>query len=244
MKQYVWIIAIGIFWSPAFGADEQRTEGSAPPAKAPARTPDDLLLDGLDNRLLEELESPSAKPKDADGEADPDADVLDQLGWGTDVGDQSTDPFMMIGRQMRMAERRIGSRDASSTTQRIQRQIVEDIERLIEQMNQQAAEQQSASSRRQASRPDEQPDPDSKAGSGEHPGTSKPAQESETQVRQRESSEARLTAMMETMQQVWGHLPARVREQMQSGMAEEFLPQYERLIEHYYQRLAEQPALR
>lgn len=244
MKQYVWIIAIGIFWSAVVVAEEERTRGSAPPAKAPARALDDLLLDGLDNGLLEGLESPLAKPKPADKPADPDADVLDQLGRGTDVGEESTDPFMMIGRQMRMAERLIGSRDASSTTQRIQRQIVEDIERLIEQMNQQAAEQQNASSQLQAGRPDEQPEPGSKAGSGEHPGTSKPSQESETQVRQREASDARLASMMETLQQVWGHLPPRVREQMQSGMAEEFLPQYERLIEHYYQRLAEQPAMR
>jgi len=31
---------------------------------------------------------------------------------------------------------------------------------------------------------------------------------------------------------------------MQSGMAEEFLPKYERLIEQYYQRLAEERGTR
>jgi hypothetical protein len=104
-------------------------------------------------------------------------------------------------------------------------------------------ERSSASSRQSASA-DKQAKPGSKAGSGEHPGTSKPARDSETQVGQRDSSDARLAQMMETLKQVWGHLPARVREQMQSGMAEEFLPKYERLIEQYYQRLAEERAMR
>lgn len=244
MKQHAWIIAFGMFWSVCVAAGDETSGGSDPPAKAPVRGLDDLLLDGLDDGLLQGLESPKTKPKPGDPAADPDMDSLGTRGWGTDVGEESEDPLMMIGRQMRIAQRLIGGRDASATTQRIQRQIVEDIERLIEQLNQQAAQQQSASSQLQASRPDESPDPDSMAGSGEHPGTSAPAQESDTQVRKPVASDARLASMMETLQQVWGHLPPRIREQMQSGMAEEFLPQYERLIEHYYQRLAEQPAMR
>jgi hypothetical protein len=52
--------------------------------------------------------------------------------------------------------------------------------------------------------------------------------------------QARLARMRQTLDQIWGHLPARIRDQMQSGMAEEFLPQYEQLIEQYYQRLAEE----
>jgi hypothetical protein len=42
------------------------------------------------------------------------------------------------------------------------------------------------------------------------------------------------------LKRVWGHLPPRLREQLSSGMAEEFLPKYEKLIEEYYQRLVEE----
>jgi hypothetical protein len=42
------------------------------------------------------------------------------------------------------------------------------------------------------------------------------------------------------LRQVWGHLPPKIRDQMQSGLIEEFLPKYERLIEEYYSRLAEE----
>ena len=45
--------------------------------------------------------------------------------------------------------------------------------------------------------------------------------------------------MNQMMKRVWGHLPARNREQMQSSISEEFLPKYERLIGQYYSRLAE-----
>jgi hypothetical protein len=204
---------------------------------------DDLLLDDLKNPLLEGLDLPAAKPMAEPAGAGADSPPLDQVGRGEDLGAESSDPFLVIGRQMRTAEELIGRRDASTVTRRIQQQIVEDIERLIEQMNKQCAGAQGASSH-QSANADKQAKPGGKAGSGEHPGTSKPARDSETQVGQRDSSDARLTQMMETLTQVWGHLPARVREQMQSGMAEEFLPKYEQLIEQYYRRLADERAMR
>ena len=47
--------------------------------------------------------------------------------------------------------------------------------------------------------------------------------------------------MKEVLRRFWGHLPEKIRDQMQSSMSEEFLPKYERLIEDYYRRLAEDP---
>ena len=41
------------------------------------------------------------------------------------------------------------------------------------------------------------------------------------------------------LKEVWGHLPARVREQMQNAASEQFLPKYEAMIEQYYERLTE-----
>jgi len=37
---------------------------------------------------------------------------------------------------------------------------------------------------------------------------------------------------------VWGHLPARQRDRMQSRFSERFLPQYEQLVRQYYEALA------
>jgi hypothetical protein len=39
---------------------------------------------------------------------------------------------------------------------------------------------------------------------------------------------------------VWGHLPDRYREEMQQGYRERYLPEYENLVERYYEALARQ----
>ena len=46
--------------------------------------------------------------------------------------------------------------------------------------------------------------------------------------------------MKDLMRRIWGQLPDKVRDEMQAPMSEKFLPKYERLIEEYYKRLAEE----
>ena len=245
MKTNCWLILVWTLWAGGAVIADQTSGDSAVPEKPAADSLDDLLLDDLDNQLLEGLSAPAAKsPPAPSPPSNLDRELLDQLGQGEDLGGESSDPFLVIGRQMRNAEELIGRRDASATTRRIQQEIVTDLDQLIEQMNKQCAGGQSSSAGKPSPSPDKQGKPGSKAGSGENRGGSKPARDSETRVGQSESSDARLAQVMETLKQVWGHLPARVREQMQSGMAEEFLPKYERLIEQYYQRLAAERAIR
>jgi hypothetical protein len=45
----------------------------------------------------------------------------------------------------------------------------------------------------------------------------------------------------QALRHVWGHLPDKTREQLQAPSSEQFLPKYQRLIEQFYQRLAEEP---
>lgn len=46
------------------------------------------------------------------------------------------------------------------------------------------------------------------------------------------------TAARDLATSVWGHLPARQRDRMQSRFSERFLPQYEQLVRQYYEALA------
>ena len=48
----------------------------------------------------------------------------------------------------------------------------------------------------------------------------------------------------DVVSRAWGNLPDKLRDQMQSTTPEQFLPKYERVIEDYYQRLAEEPVTR
>jgi len=231
-------------------ADQQ--DGQDRDAEPAVRSLDDLLLDDLDNELLKGLGNKAAEGQGLPPGQDVvrpepsglDRRLLEQLGQGEDLGNEKSDPFLQIGEQMRTVEELISRRDTSEKTQRMQQQIVDDIEKLIDEMKKKCAGGQCNSSSQSSSSQNNDPKSVSKAGSGENRGGSKPARDSELRVGRSDESDARVAQVMDMLKQVWGHLPPRVREQMQSGMAEEFLPKYERLIEQYYQRLAEERGAR
>lgn len=197
------------------------------------------LLEGLDSPLLEGLDSEIQSPETAAQTPDTADQPLDQAGWGEDIGEESSNPLVRIGRRMKTAGDLIGRRETAQT-QRVQREIVEDLQRLIEQLQQSSGGQQMKMAASAASAASDDPGDDGAAGVGDAAGSAQPAQESDDRVGRSDEHPARLERMRQTLDQVWGHLPARVREQMHSGMAEEFLPQYEQLIEQYYLRLAEE----
>ena len=49
-----------------------------------------------------------------------------------------------------------------------------------------------------------------------------------------------MAAMKKLMEDIWGSLPERARQEMLQGAGDEFLPKYELKIERYFRRLAEQ----
>jgi hypothetical protein len=54
-----------------------------------------------------------------------------------------------------------------------------------------------------------------------------------------EAGAVRLQRRRDQATAVWGHLPDRVREQMQQSYRERYLPEYEDLVERYYEALAD-----
>jgi hypothetical protein len=118
------------------------------------------------------------------------------------------------------------NRDTSESTQQLQRQIQSELAALIEQARQQS-EQKSGSS------------PGNQAGNTGGNPTPAPPRDSTDRV-ERGTKEAVETAdVKNTISRFWGHLPDKLREQLQSSLSEQFLPKYERLIEDYYRALAE-----
>jgi hypothetical protein len=126
----------------------------------------------------------------------------------------------------------------SQKTQRVQQQVIEDLERLIEEMKKQCQGGQGQS--KSAPKSGAKPGSKGRAGNGENAGASQPAKESAERPEGKTSDREELARLQRMLKQVWGHLPAKIRDQMQSGAIEEFLPKYERLIEEYYSRLAEE----
>jgi hypothetical protein len=233
-------------------AQPPKPDGQPPPhenSAADDSSLDQRLLDSLDDDLLEGLDI--AAPRSADPQqgtdtndsardlgSDLDRQLLEQLGEGEDIGEEPENPFVSIGRRMRTAEELIRRRITSERTQRLQDQIVADLERLIEQLNKQCQSGQRNSSG--SPKPAGKPGGQSQAGSGENQGGNRPAKESTDRVGVASTDEAEMERMRQMLKRVWGHLPPKVREQMSSGTIEEFLPKYEQLIEDYFSRLAKE----
>ncbi len=187
-----------------------------PLAKPATRSLDARLLDGLDAELMKDLPGAAKPAKEP------------QPGQPAEAS-AATNPLAIVSERMRDAQRRIAGRDTSAETQSVQKQIESDLAKLIEQ-----AKQQCAACNKPGSGQGQQ------AGTGGNP-TPAPPRDSTNRI-ERGAKEAVETAdVKEVLQRFWGHLPDKVREQLQSSLSEEFLPKYERVIEDYYKRLAEDP---
>jgi len=66
------------------------------------------------------------------------------------------------------------------------------------------------------------------------------AREATDRVGKGEREDAENADIKDVLRRIWGHLPDKMREQMQAQLSEQFLPKYEKLIEEYYKRLAEE----
>ncbi|MCA9220176.1 MAG: hypothetical protein KDA71_07590 [Planctomycetales bacterium] len=224
-------------------------EDAPPEKKVPPKSLDEQLLDDLDDSLFGDLGIPATS-----GDKTPASDAVESNPVKTDPDDVSTDdalrrdlpvgedigqesdanPLAEIALRMKQVERRIGNRETSSRLQAMQQDIVAELDRLIQQMQQQPSGGQSKSSPSSGSQ--QSSSQSSVSGAQE---SKQPATNSAPRLGKADGESADLAEMQKMLDEVWGHLPARVREQMQNATVEQFLPKYERLIEEYYKRLAE-----
>jgi hypothetical protein len=225
---------------------------------ADAKSLDQKLLDDLSTDLLEGLDDlpkrpspakpPSAQPSNngndqsgdpanAGAKSDLDQKLLQQLGDGEDVElGKPADPFTRIGKRMRTVEDLIGAKNTSAKTQQLQREIVDDLAALIAQVQKQKSSGQQSSGSRNSSQAMRQPGDPNGASDQQN---NRPATDSTDQVRNAGESTAEADARRDLLKEIWGHLPERIRQQVQNPFDEQFLPKYEKLIEEYYKRLAE-----
>jgi hypothetical protein len=220
-----------------------KTDGTPrPPAKTSERSPTPSPADPLDRSLFEpDAERASRLPQA--GQSQPgrlDADALSrqpmrQLGSADVPGDEN--PLAAVARAMRDVQGRITRAELGPPTQAIQQRIAADLDRLIRQSRTLDAQSQaqpqttpseSGSTARppqvQAGQPKSTSPRGGSAGRQASAGQSPPT-----------TGAVKIRGMMED---VWGELPARQRQQMLQSPAEEFLPEYESMLEDYFRRLA------
>lgn len=159
--------------------------------------------------------------------------------WAEDLGQSvlSGDvlPLKEAAERMRDVQNMLGRAECGTATQHAQRQILDSLDRLLEQVGQYSG----AAAKRPC-----QGSPGGKSSAGQKPGVNQGAQpgapsgasgQSRGGTSRMDAAERR--AMLKRL---WGELPAGEREQMLQLPDEEFLPRYEALIEEYFRRLSEQ----
>lgn len=145
------------------------------------------------------------------------------------------DPFARIATKMQRSQQALSAGNSKAPTQDLQQEILFDLDSLLKNMEKKCKGGQC-----------------NKPGSGSKSGSSsagakpnkKPATESTARVGEagKTAGAGEKSSAEEALRAVWGHLPPKLREAMENVKADEFLPKYDRLIEEFYRRLAEQPA--
>jgi hypothetical protein len=241
-------IVIGYASSRALAAEGQaKSQPKSAAGKVDSgKSVDDALLDDLNNELLDGLGDLKDRPgKNKPAAQSPKEETPhDHPVDGEDVGAPSAeqDPLGHISRQMRRAERLIPAEGKRADAETLQRQIIEDLARLIDQAEQQRAQQQSSKNSKQQQSAKRQSVQQPKPSTANSPGknSSKPAADSTERLGQAEAAKPDPELFKGLLKDSWGNLPEREREQMMQMSRERFLPQYELLIERYYRRLAEE----
>lgn len=166
----------------------------------------------IDQRLLDGLDQP-VRPQ-----TNRSADIA-----GEDLGAAKPESSLAgLARLMRGVEQRMRRADTSAATTQLQSDIAEELAKMLKSAEQDNASRASAAAADKSSDEASKSSPDGSVGdpqSQNSDGTNDPA---------------------DLLDAVWGTLPERLRQQIQSPLQEEFLPRYERVIKQYYKRLAEE----
>ena len=160
---------------------------------------------------------------------------------GEDVGHpQSSHSLRQIERQMRSVQSQIRHRESWQATQKLQEQIVHDLEALIQARRRQTRESNpppNQSPQRQPSTAQDKASQDKSSPSN----SQSPARDSSQTQGQPSTDSAEMSPVKQWLNEVWGHLPERSRQQLYQWSNEQFLPKYEAQIETYFRQLAEAP---
>lgn len=172
---------------------------------------------------------------------DIDDELLRGLGEGEDVTfGPGANPLTRLNQRMRDVQQRIADAKSDSETQRLEQDIARELADLIQRNEQACRACQKAggppSGRKVAEQPGRQP-----ANPSETPGnqSDQPARESSAQLRKQKTAPIDPAERRQLLKDVWGHLPAHLRQQVEQSANEEFLPKYSLEIADYYRALVE-----
>jgi len=232
------------------GIAEQRTApvSAQHPARTQPQTLDQELLDSLGEDPLDELDrgQPDRAPREPKPAPVKPGETLDEqldreLGAAA-VPEDDVDPLLAVARRMRVVGKQIAQARCGPETQQAQQAILADLDELIRQARRRGGScSGSCAPKPGGTKPREGAPPAGKPGAGQpKPGGSGQATPGTAQAGRPGAARPDMDQMRVMLKQLWGELPERQREQMLQLPVEEFLPEYEGMIEDYFERLSQE----
>lgn len=180
---------------------------------------------------------PQPKEPGDDKENDPEAEAAEILA--------------RVSKNMRNAEDRLAKKDAGAGTRQVQREILKDLDSLINQTRRQQQQQQQANQRQEQDSSENKDQMRQKSAKGQQrknqPAlTQKPAPGSQPKQQQAnrpgsggKSKQEAMSKIADLYKEVWGHLPETLRQEMDQYSREQFMAKYNDLLKQYYATIAE-----
>lgn len=153
-------------------------------------------------------------------------------------------PVEPIIAEMKRAGELIENRQTGEETQKLQQQVVQNLEKLIQQIEsapRSSMKQKTQNKNQQLM--DKKKSRQQKSGAGQKnaPQPSQgPARQSSERKEKGRATAGQLDNGNVYIKDAWGHLPPAMRQQLLNIYSEKFLPQYENHVRRYYEALAEQ----
>jgi hypothetical protein len=151
-----------------------------------------------------------------------------------------------VSREMRASEKRLGERDPGEGTQQIQRDIVKNLDALIEQKKREQQQQQQQDARNSSSSQDQrrQQSRNNRRGQDQIPQMDTASQQEQMKPAASrgggtKNASENMSKIADLYKEVWGHLPETLRQEMDQYAREKFMAKYGDLLKQYYATIAE-----
>ncbi|QDU16589.1 hypothetical protein CA11_44210 [Gimesia maris] len=152
-------------------------------------------------------------------------------------------PIEPIIKEMVRAGKLIEKQDGGKEVQQVQKQVVEDLEkliRLVEQAPKTSMRLQNQNNQQQQEQQQKRQDREGmQKQNNENQLSQGPARQSTDRQNEGQVTPGNLNAKSNYAKDAWGHLPPAMRQQLLNIYTEKFLPQYEDQVRRYYEALAE-----
>ncbi|GAB6165527.1 hypothetical protein JCM19992_15270 [Thermostilla marina] len=223
-----------VFW-PAVGAVVGAAEPARPPDRppavsAPGESIDELLLRPDETQNTEGVGRASPRVSPPSPQADTSQGRTLEQELGNAAVSEDVDRVIRLLEKMEQVRWRLVAGDPGVKTQDLEREVVQELDRLIDQTQQQCSGSCSNTSQSSTKPSNASRQANTSQTQGTRPGRG--TQGSDAVGEDKEP-------LQQVLESVWGELPERERRRLIQLPPETFLPKYRGMIENYFRRLSE-----